>query len=322
VLLASSPGQPRREIGAGALPDNVVWFDLFAPSDQERHEVEVETGLRVPRAEEIDEIESSSRLRQEGEGIYLSMPLSVPNADGTRSSAAVGFVLSRTHLLTLRYANIPVFDRFAETQATTGEGHGSAGVLVGLMEALVDRLADLLEKVNSDLEHVSKRVFHTEGMPGRKRDESSMLRATLTRIGLAGDLVSNLRASLLGIGRIVPYLTEAAAAWLPDELKPRLVALKADLLSLTDFDAQMMSKVQFLLDATLGFLNIEQNDGLKVLTVVSVVGIPPTLIASMYGMNFQHMPELHWAWGYEYGLSLIALSIVLPLVWFRVKGWV
>ncbi len=98
--------------------------------------------------------------------------------------------------------------------------------------------------------------------------------------------------------------------------------MRQDLASLTEYDSQMTNKVQFLLDATLGFINIEQNSSIKVLTVISLVGVPPTLIASIYGMNFANMPELHWAHGYAYGLSMIALSAVLPLVWFKWRGWI
>jgi magnesium transporter len=319
VLLAISPGQPRQVIAlGGTVPADAVWLDLLDPTEEERRSAEQASGMRLPTQNEILEIESSSRLRQEGEGIYLSMPVTAPHADGSRTLTALGLVLCPKYLLTLRYAELPVFDAFANSRSLP---HGGAGMFVGLLEALVDRLADVLEHVSADLDALSRRIFHTDGQHSKPRREDVLLRATLRRIGLAGDLVSNLRASLLGIGRIVPYVSETAAAWLPAELKPRLASLKQDILSLADFDSQLMSKVQFLLDATLGFLNIEQNNGLKVLTIVSVVGIPPTLIASMYGMNFKYMPELQWAWGYPYGLTMIALSIVLPLVWFRVKGW-
>ena len=325
MLLASSPGRPRQAVAPGdTVPAESVWLDLLDPSDDERAMVQAATGLRVPRRDEIVEIESSSRLRLENAAIYLSMPVAAPNVDGSRSITALGLVLSRGHLLTLRYAALPVFDRFAADigDRDTPAAMGSSDIMVGLLEAVVDRLADMLERLSGDLDTLSRRIFHTDAKDDRRRrNEDTVLRATLRRIGIAGDLVSNLRGSLLGIGRIVPYLSEHAAPWLPAPLTPRLVALRQDVGSLTEYAAQMLGTVQFLLDATLGFLGIEQNNGIKVLTVVSVVGIPPTLIASIYGMNFKFMPELQWAWGYPYGLTLILLSVVLPLVWFRVKGW-
>jgi len=143
----------------------------------------------------------------------------------------------------------------------------------------------------------------------------------LRRVGRCGDLASKIRDSLLGIGRIVPYVTGMAADWLPGEVKPHLRTLHQDIVSLTDYDHHLTNKVQLLLDATLGLINTEQNNIIKVLTVVSVVGVPPTLVASMYGMNFHVMPELSWSWGYPYGLALIVLSAVGPLVWFKLRGW-
>ena len=125
-----------------------------------------------------------------------------------------------------------------------------------------------------------------------------------------------------GIGRVVPYVSTLAADWLPPEVKPRLDTVRQDVLSLGDYDAHIVNKVQLLLDATLGLINVEQNNIIKVLTIVSVVGIPPTLIASMYGMNFKGMPEYDWSWGYPYGLAMIALSAILPLVWFKWRGWI
>ncbi|MBN8889304.1 MAG: hypothetical protein J0H91_03295 [Rhodospirillales bacterium] len=143
----------------------------------------------------------------------------------------------------------------------------------------------------------------------------------LRSVGHAGDLISKMRDTLLGLGRMLPFVQVAAKDWIPAELRPRFKTLRADIQSLTDYDAHLANKVQFLLDATLGYISIEQNNIIRVLTVVSVVGVPPTFVASMYGMNFEGMPELHWHFGYPYALLLILLSAVLPLVWFRVRGW-
>ena len=125
----------------------------------------------------------------------------------------------------------------------------------------------------------------------------------------------------LGIGRIAPYVSSNAAPWLGPEVVRRLETLRHDIASLSDYAAHLDNKVQLLLDATLGLINVEQNNIIKVLTVVSVVGVPPTLVASIYGMNFKAMPELDWSWGYPYGLALIALSAVVPILWFKWRGW-
>jgi magnesium transporter len=147
------------------------------------------------------------------------------------------------------------------------------------------------------------------------------LRDTLRTVGRIGDHVSKLREALLGVGRIVPYVSEMAHDWLPEGLGSRLRTLRRDIDSLRDYDGHLDNKVQFLLDATLGFITIQQNNIFKILTVVSVVGIPPTLMAGIYGMNFKYMPELTWSWGYEYALALIALSIIVPALWFKKRGW-
>ena len=147
------------------------------------------------------------------------------------------------------------------------------------------------------------------------------MRVILRRVGAGGDLASKIRDSLLGLARLVPYVEGLGAAWLPEAVKPRLETMRHDIASLSDYDAHLVNKVQLLLDATLGLINVEQNDIIKVLTIVSVVGVPPTLVASMYGMNFKYMPELAWDWGYPYGLALIAISAVAPLLWFKWRGW-
>ena len=194
---------------------------------------------------------------------------------------------------------------------------------VGLLEAVVDRLADVLEWVGRELDTISKRVFGVEASTRRNASRADAeLRATLRTIGRLGDTVSNLRDSLLGVNRIVHFVAEAAEGWIPKPLRPRFKTLWKDVASLTDYDAQLTNKVQFLLDATLGFISIEQNNGIKVLTVVSVVGVPPTLTASIYGMNFEHMPELKWEYGYFVVLGFIAV-VCGALFWrFRRNGWV
>ena len=212
------------------------------------------------------------------------------------------------------------------TIAELNIGHFLVGeaIFVGLTEAIVDRMADVLERIGTELEIVSHRIFRAErkvDSPKRPARESANLREILRRIGRSGDLASKMRDSLLGVARIVPYVASVGQEWLPAEVKPRLNTLREDLASLNDYDTYLVNKVQFLLDATLGLINIEQNNIIKVLTIVSVVGVPPTLVASIYGMNFKGMPELDWSWGYPYGLALIALSAIIPPLWFKLRGW-
>ena len=316
---------PRRPFQPDAEPSEPapVWIDLLRPTDQERSAAERLTGLRVPAEADLAEIESSSRLSSEGKTLSLSMPMIYRSADGLSKVAPLGFVLSPERLMTVRFADMPVFDQFAERFAGSAGHSCSVAAFLGLLEAIVDRLADILEHVGGDLDAISRRVFRPErsGTPNAARTDRQ-LQATLRAVGTAGERVSNIRDSLLGVNRIVLYVGETATDWIPAHLRPRFKTVRQDVASLSDYDNQLTNKVQFLLDATLGFINIEQNNGIKVLTVVSVVGVPPTLMASIYGMNFKIMPELEWHYGYAYGLAVIILSGVLPFLWFKRRGWI
>lgn len=300
-----------------------VWLDLVSPTDAERSLAERTTGLRVPAQADIAEIESSSRLTASDRVLTLSTPMTYLGPDNTSMVAPLGFVLSPEHFMTVRYVEMPVFDVFATRFASTERHPCSVAAFVGLLEAIVDRLADVLEHVGGELERMSREVFREEGDQTHNANVMDQkLRGTLRGVGRAGERLSNIRDSLLGVNRILGYVREVADDWIPTDLKPRFRTLRQDIASLSDYDSQLSNKVQFLLDATLGFINIEQSNGIKILTVVSVVGVPPTLIASIYGMNFKWIPELQWEYGYFYGLAMIVLSGVLPFWWFKKKGWI
>ena len=329
TLYHSRAGRGERsvELAKASLPANVAWIDLLRPDPDEVAFVKRTTGLDVPSIGDLSEIESSSRLRTQNGAIYLSAPL-IYRADSDQPLATpVGFVLTRDRLITARFEELSSFNTFANRDlAGESDPLTSAAVFAGLMDAISDRLADVLENIASELDALSHRLFRTPATePAARRPparESADLRIILRRVGHSGDLASKIRDSLLGIGRIVPYVSNIAADWLPPEIKPRLDTVRQDVLSLSDYDAHIVNKVQLLLDATLGLINVEQNNIIKVLTIVSVVGIPPTLIASMYGMNFKGMPEYDWSWGYPYGLAMIALSAILPVAWFKLRGWI
>jgi magnesium transporter len=302
-----------------ALPLEVSWIDLVSPTPEETEFVERTTGLRVPSFEDLSEIETSSRVRTENGTLYLSAPLVYrATADDPRTTP-VGYVLSPERLVTVRFEPLTAFATFAPAaQGTPSE------MFTGLVDAIVDRLADVLEHIAAELDSLSHRLFRSSQVGGSRRRhtrETADLRAILRRVGAYGDVVSRIRDSLLGLARIVPYVAGIGGGWLPQPVKLRLETTRSDIGSLSDYDTHLINKVQFLLDATLGLINAEQNNIIKVLTVVSLVGVPPTLVASVYGMNFEHMPELHWSWGYPFGLALIVLSAIAPLAWFKWRGW-
>jgi magnesium transporter len=297
------------------------WVDLFNPTPAEAARVTAECGIQVPSRESLQEIEASSRLRVEGEVLFVSMPLVIQDDAAGLTPVPLGFVLSRQQLVTVRYTELHAFAEVRQ-QIEKGTCVNSPGVFAVLIDSMVDFIADMLEKLSANLAAVSADVFGRQGEPPPRGESfSRVLRASVDAVGIAGDQLSRIRQSVLGLQRIVGYVAEMTAEWHLPDMTAHLKTARQDLASLVDFESHLSGKTQFLLDAVLGFISIEQNDIFKVLTIASVVGIPPTLIASMYGMNFHDMPELSWRWGYPYGLGLIFVSILVPIVWFKRRGW-
>jgi magnesium transporter len=304
----------------GALA-SAFWIDLLDPTAEEAAQVRAATGLSVPSREALSEIESSSRLRADRDVLYLSTPILARADTPEPELTPIGFVLSPQVLVTVRFAPLRVVDATA-AEAACLLSPSSVGVFTVLLETMVDRAADLLEAAGAELDGLSRQTFRN-AEAGRRRiaRTNQSLRRTLSQMGRLGDRLGQIRGSLLGVSRIVPFAAEVGRTWIAPEFQNRLGAVRADLLSLADYETHLEGKSQFLLDAVLGFINTEQNDLFKILTIVSVVGVPPTLIASIYGMNFAHMPELHWRLGYPYAVAMIVLSAVLPMAWFKWKDW-
>ncbi|EHH66991.1 magnesium transporter CorA family protein [Gluconobacter morbifer] len=322
MFLVRPAGTPAREAGPDTDIRKTIWIDLINPTPVEIADAEKDLQVHIPRRSELEEIESSSRHREQDGNLYLSTPL-VKRTDDSAFSLPIGLVLTGNgHLITVRYADYFAFDTLGRRQAERPPGTPeptAIELLVEVIEDIINRLADVLEGLARALDTVSRRVFNAD-QPRNPAQTGEMLRITLRRLGHAGDLASMIRDSLLGLDRMLIYVGDRADKTSAD-LSNRVKVASRDISSLNDFVAQTVNKVQFLLDATLGFISIEQNDGMKVLTVVSSIGITPTLIAGIYGMNFKFMPELGWKYGYPYGLCLMALSVILPLFWFWRRGW-
>jgi magnesium transporter len=304
------------------LPKRVIWIDLLNPTKEEIAFVESRTKVRVPSIESLSEIESSSRLAVDQEIIYLSVPAVAQGDTADAYLSPTGFILTRSVLVTVRFASLPIFDAVAERVKHDDKLQSATAVFIAVLEAIVDRAADVLERLGGELAKVSKSVFR--GDPSQPRHvvrSTNALRRALLAVGTTGDRLALTRDVLLAIGRIAPFVLGLRKDWILPELESRLEAVTKDINSLNDYEAHLSNKVQFLLDAILGFINIQQNDLFKILTIVSVVGIPPTLVAGIYGMNFKYMPELNWVGGYPFGLAMIALSSLIPVAWFKWRGW-
>lgn len=308
----------------GPKPAGLVWIDLLNATDAEEASAEQALGLEIPSLASLSEIEHSSRMHWEGDAIVLSLPLPVAATGGIQLAPA-GFILRQDVLVTVRVDANKAFDQFVDgLRKGTPADRSPCSIMIGLFEAIVDALADRLEEIGATLDRLAGEVFRAEAPRDKGRAskiDTRSLRKLLRDVGGLGEVLGKLRASLLTAGRIVPFVQTEAKDWLKEGTAGRLHTVKADVASLDEYESHLSDKVQFLLDAALGLINMDQNDSFKVLTVVSVVGIPPTLIASIYGMNFHYMPELGWAWGYPYGLAVIVISAVIPLLWFKVRGW-
>jgi magnesium transporter len=294
---------------------SATWIDLLQPTDEEAARVNAATGLRVPTENQISEIESSSRLGFENGAYYLSAPLVAPREDGEHTLVPVGFVLSSRVLLTVRFARLASID---DARSQLGSSQRTAEeIFLRIFEVVVDRSADKLERAGAECDELSRNAFRRAGGATTSND----LTTTLRRVGSVADRSSLVRDALLGVGRIATYVVDSPFEGAPVVNAARMKAIRADVASLTDYQAHLSGKVQFLLDATLGFINIEQNEIVKTLTIASVVGIPPVLIAGIYGMNFRVMPELAWRYGYLMAVVLIVVSGLLPLLWFKRRRW-
>ncbi|MGA9794127.1 MAG: magnesium transporter CorA family protein [Rhizomicrobium sp.] len=302
--------------------EHPLWIDLFNPTDSETQSIAKALDIEVPARADLEAIESSSRLQSEGAWIRVSTPVSAHGEyEGT---TPVGFVLSPKVLVTVRYTELQAFD--ATAKACNKSEHpltGSAEVFASLIEGMIDYGADMLEQIGNTLNTLSSNVFHEYRTQKSRsiRRKNRELKGALLEIGSSGNRLSQIREALLGLQRIIPFVSEKAKGWAKPEVQARLKTVSGDLVSLADFEVHLSNKIQFLLDATLGFINTEQNDIFKVLTIVTVVGIPPTFFASMWGMNFHDMPEYSWSFGYEFGLFVIIVSTLVPIIWFKWRGW-
>lgn len=318
-VLCNEGRRIRTVLPGSELPEG-SWVDLLSPTREESALLEGATGLTIASRDQLSEIESSSRLSERDGVVYLSIPVALYQPDGTATSSLVGVVLSRNRLITIRFGEVPGFTSYV-TRLAAEPMRSPAEVFVGFLEALIDRTADQLERVRDEMDTTANRIFRQHsGLEGSSRDNKE-LRLALQKISLTGDIVSRVHDTLLVAGRITGYVGAVGPAWFPKTLRPRMKTLRQDIASLKEFDGHLSQKAQFLLDAILGFVNIAQNHIIKVLAVVGSVGVPPTLIASIYGMNFEGMPELHLAWGYPMAIGLIVASAATPLLWFLRKGW-
>jgi len=302
-----------------AIPADASWIDLRAPSQDEEKAAEAFMRTELPTREEASEIEFSSRFYRENGAVIMTISAVSGVAGGKPFLAPVTFVVTGQHLATLRYDELRAFKYFLTREGRPGGGcNDLPSILLGLLEAVIDRTADLIEELGGDVDRLNGEVFHRQVVSKRER----RLEAIIGDIGKRHDLASKIRESLASLERCVHFAGLAVPVLAQRQQANRLKVALRDIRSLEDHVAYLSVKIGFLLDATLGLISVEQNSVIRVLTIAATVLFPPTFIATVYGMNFAIMPELHWAWGYPLSLLLMIASAILPYLYFKKKGWI
>jgi magnesium transporter len=301
-------------------PAQAIWIDLINPDPAETQLIATTFAVELPTREDMAEIETSSRLYQEGDAAFMTATLPAGADSGDPEMAPVTFALTPERLITLRHHEPRPFVTYPQRAQQAPIGCGTAqGALLGLLDEIIDRLADLLERIGRDIELISRMVFRNEDGPQGKGPD---FRDTLRTIGRTGDFLSKIRESLVSLDRVLAFLTQLTNVPNNDrETRGLIKTLSRDEQSLTQHADFLSQKITLLLDATLGMIDIEQSGIIKIVSVAAVEFMPPTLVASIYGMNFEAMPELGWRFGYPLALGLMIVSAILPYLFFKRRGW-
>jgi len=307
-------------VDLAALPEAAVWIDLVKPTPEEDKAVERLAGIAVPTREDMQEIEISSRLYIENGARYMTATLMCHSDTDMPRTTAVTFILAGHRLVTVRYDTPKPF-ALVENKLARSCSPGLTGemVLMELLDAVIDRCADILERIGADVDTVSHDIFEPES---QRHGNAKRYSQILIAIGRKGDLTSKVRESLVSIGRIVTFMSAVmeGVKWSKD-MREQLKTMQRDVASLTDHASYLSNKITFVLDAMLGVVNLEQNNIIKLFSVMAVVLMPPTLIASIYGMNFKDMPELEWPHGYPIAVVAMIAAAIVPYWIFKLKKW-
>jgi magnesium transporter len=311
-----------RTLGAGeSIPTDSVWLDLFEPTGEEIKAAEAFAGISLPTPEEMDEIEPSELLYTEDGARFMTARVLCLAKTNRPKIANVSFIRKGRVLITVRYDDPKPFQSFSGHAQRFGLSRKDPdAIFVGLVDMIVGRASQILRTTGDRIDTLSDAVFERASRRGRPvTDEYQSALATL---GQEGSRISKVRESLVSIELMLRFASPPALGS-PEESEPQghIGTMLHDISSLDTQTEYLLGKVQFLLDSILGFVNLNQNDIIKILSVIMVVFTPPTFFASMYGMNFKNMPEYDWAYGYQYGLVLMLVSAVVPYLVFRWKKW-
>jgi magnesium transporter len=325
MLRVYGPGCDGRVIDAKdeRIPDEATWIDLEEPTQEEEDLVERCIGVDVPTQDEMAEIEPSSRLYEENDALYMTVSALRGIEEDHPATTPIGFVLAGNRLVTVRYATpkpIRSFENHARRDPDLVRDGPTA--LVRLLDAIIDRLADEIERVGGIMEELSQEIFQEQ--QDERRIPAERLTALLTRIGRTQTLLTKIRYSSVSTMRMLSFLggSKRAHEEQNTELRHHVVSMTTDVTALGEHSSFLSDNLTFLLDASLGLISIEQNAAMKLFSWAAVVFLPPTLIAGIFGMNFHYMPELDWVYGYPISLVLMLISAVGPYLYFKRRGWI
>jgi len=313
----------RKEIVPGdPLPSNMVWIDMYTPSVDEKKYIEKCFNIDVLTSEEISRIEVMSPFYKSKEAYYMTLTTISKNENGHFDGTPFTSVMTNNCLITLHYSEMPVINTFLNLTKHDLEIYKSPPVLLSaLTEIFTHDVGELLEKIGNDMNDLIQKVF-TKTQDQTAMNNTKNYNDIIALIGNRGNTISRCRESLVSINRLIIYFTQIERDRITyKEHNLRLRHISREINSLTEYANFLSQRISFLLDATLGLLSVEQNMIVKVFTIASAVLMPPTLIASIYGMNFHYMPETNWEYGYPLAIFLMFISAVIPFYFFRKKGW-
>lgn len=298
----------------------ILWADILHPDAADAAKAAELLGIAIPTLQEMQEIEPSARLYEDAGAQFMTVPIVTGLDSDAPQLTPVTFIVGADSLATVRHADTAPFDQVIARRLRSNGATTAETLMFDLVEAVVDRVADVLQRSASHCDAVSRDVFARKSTGVKNGGAARDLDAMLGQIGREGDLLGKLRECLVGLARLLSYHSARSPAPARD-VRSRIKTVQRDVQALTDHASFLSSKINFLLDATLGFINLEQNQIIKIFTVAAVAFLPPTLIASNYGMNFDFMPELHWQLGYPFAVLLMIVSAVMPFIYFRKRGW-
>lgn len=299
------------------IPSTAIWIDLLNPTREQERAVEQFLGIEIPTREEMLEIEVSNRLYSDKGAHYMTATMMTKVDSGAPETHAVTFMLTERMLVSIRYTDATSFRTFMANAPKLPAGlHDGMSMFLGLMESIVNRIADILERLDRDIDRITKDIFSNPEVPEKK---NTNYHCVLDRIGRCGNLSSKIHQSLVTFGRVIAYATHHKEAMRPEN-QLKFDDIRKDIMGLSDHGTYLTGRVNFLLDATLGMISIQQNSVFRVLSIASLVFLPPTLVAGIYGMNFEYIPELKWMYGYPLAILFMLIAAILPYVYLKKRG--